>query len=92
MEKLYAFHANPEKTYDKQSNMLTWYITESGVVTVCLQHGACENYRLTDINGRTMHEGDLKDGQIIFTDLGRGIYTIHVNTAKGVIRKGIDIQ
>ena len=85
--------AVPEKKiYDKQSNIITWYVTESGTVNIWLQHGASESYRLTDINGRMITEGDLKEGRISFPELGRGIYTLHVTTAKGTIRKGIDIQ
>lgn len=87
-----TFPVEPKMVYDKQSNMLTWYVTESGIVSVWLQHGASESYKLTDNNGRMVTQGDLKDGRIEFTDLERGIYTIHVNTAKGTIRKGIDIQ
>jgi hypothetical protein len=87
-----TFIPEPRKVYDKQSNMLTWYVTESGIVNVWLQHGASESYKLTDINGRMVKEGDLKDGRVTFTELERAIYTIHVNTAKGTIRKEIDIQ
>lgn len=83
----------PQKVYDKQSNMLTWYVTESGIINVWLQHGASESYKLTDFNGRIIKQGDLKEGRIMFTDLEpRASYTIHVNTAKGTIRKEIDVQ
>jgi len=87
-----TFPVEPKMVYDKQSNMLTWYVTESGIVSVWLQHGASESYKLTDKNGRIARQGDLKDGRIEFTELERSIYTIHVNTAKGTIRKEIDIQ
>lgn len=87
-----TFPVEPKMVYDKQSNMLTWYVTESGIVNIWLQHGASESYKLTDINGRIVTQGDLKDGRITFEELERGIYTIHVNTAKGTIRKEIDIQ
>jgi len=93
MEKTSSIlNAEPQKVYDKQSNMLTWYVTESGIVNVWLQHGASENYKLTDMNGRIIKQGDLKEGRVLFTDLERSSYTIHVNTAKGTIRKEIDIQ
>jgi hypothetical protein len=93
MKKLIqALTASPEKVYDKQSNMLSWYITESGTVTVWLQHGASENFRLTDINGRNVQQGDLKEGRVTFSGLPKGSYTLHVSTAKGTMRREIDIQ
>ena len=87
-----TLQAVPEKVYDKLSNMLTWYVTESGTVNVWLQHGDSEEYKLTDNNGRMLHQGDLKEGRIAFPELGRGIYTLHISTAKGIIRKEIDTQ
>jgi hypothetical protein len=93
MEKsIDTFNAVPEKVYDKQSNIITWYVTESGTVTVWLQHGVSESYRLTDLHGRAIMQGDLKDGRVVFPELSRNIYTLHVTTAKGIIRKEIDIQ
>lgn len=92
MEKPSTLNVEPKKVYDKQSNMLTWYVTESGIVNVWLQHGASESYKLTDFNGRIIKQSDLKEGRVMFTDLERGSYTLHVNTAKGTIRKEIDIQ
>ena len=87
-----TFNDEPKKIYDKQSNMLTWYVTESGIVNVWLQHGDAESYKLTDINGRTIKDGDLKEGRITFTELEKSIFTLHVNTAKGTIRQELDIQ
>jgi hypothetical protein len=93
MEKpLHAFNASPEKVYDKQTNLLTWSVTESGVLNVCLQHGASESYRFTDLHGRTVLQGDLKDGRAMVSELPRTIYTLHLSTAKGIIRKEIDLQ
>jgi hypothetical protein len=92
MKDQITFNAQQKKVYDKQANMLTWFITESGTVSVVLQHGASENYRLTDVNGRTLEQGSLKDGRVMFIQMSRGTYTLHVSTAKGIIRREIDIQ
>ena len=93
MKKLIqALYTSSEKVYDKQSNMLSWYITESGTVTVWLQHGASENFRLTDMNGRNVQQGDLKEGRVTFSGLAKGSYTLHVSTAKGTLRREIDVQ
>lgn len=84
--------AQPKKVYDKIANMLSWFITESGTISVWLQHGASENYRLSDVNGRIIEQGDLKEGRVMFTRMPRGTYILHVLTAKGTITKEIDIQ
>ena len=94
MEKVRVYVAQPkkEKVYDKITNLLSWFITESGTISVWLQHGASENFRLTDINGRVIEQGDLKEGRVIFTRMPKGTYILHVATAKGTITKEIDIQ
>jgi hypothetical protein len=94
MEKtrVYVAHPKQEKVYDKITNMLSWFITESGTISVWLQHGASENFRLTDVNGRIIEQGDLKDGRVMFTRMPKGTYILHVATAKGAITKEIDIQ
>jgi len=88
--RIYVSH--PPKVYDKIANLLSWFITESNTVSVWLQHGAMENYRLTDINGYIIEQGFLKEGRIMFVGLAKGTYTLQVKTAKGVITKEIDIQ
>ena len=94
MEKVRVYVAPPknEKVYDKITNLLSWFITESGTISVWLQHGVSENFRLTDLNGRTIEQGDLKEGRVMFTRMPMGTYILHVATAKGTITKEIDIQ
>jgi hypothetical protein len=94
MEKVRVYVALPkkEKVYDKITNMLSWFITESGTISVWLQHGVSENFRLTDVNGRIIEQGDLKEGRVMFTKMPKGTYILHVATAKGTITKEIDIQ
>lgn len=71
--------------------MLSWYVTESGTVSVWLLHGDSEGYRLTDHTGRQVAQGDLKNGRVTFVAMTSGRYVLHVTTAKGTIRKEIDI-
>ena len=93
MEKTRVYVAQPKKemVYDKITNLLSWFITESGTISVWLQHGASENFRLTDLNGRVIEQGDLTEGRVIFTRMPKGTYILHVTTAKGTITKEIDI-
>jgi hypothetical protein len=88
--RIYVSH--PPKVHDITANMLSWYVTESGTVSVWLQHGAMENYRLTDINGYIIEQGFLKEGRVMFIGLAWGTYTLQVKTARGIITKEIDIQ
>jgi len=88
---LRAFFKQQNKLNDKLPIMLTWYITDSGTVSFWLQQGESENYRLTDINGRLIEQGDLKNGRVTFMNLLAGTYTVHIITAKGTLRKELII-
>ncbi|HEY4061623.1 MAG TPA: LamG-like jellyroll fold domain-containing protein [Puia sp.] len=64
---------------------LVWYTTSSKTVEVYLQQGSSELYTLTDLNGRTLREGQLSGGKTDISGFPAGLYIVKVVTASGSV-------
>ena len=64
---------------------LIWYGTGSETVEVYLQQGSNERYTLTDLNGRTLREGQLSGGKTDISGFPPGLYIVKVQLASGSV-------
>lgn len=64
---------------------LIWYNTGRNTVEVYLQQGSNERYTLTDLNGRTLREGQLSAGKTDISDFPSGLYIVKVQLATGSV-------
>ncbi|HEY4205411.1 MAG TPA: LamG-like jellyroll fold domain-containing protein [Puia sp.] len=62
---------------------LTWFQAGGTTVEVDLQAGSNEWYSVTDINGRTIQQGQLSSGKLYLSQLPGGMYIVKVTTAAG---------
>ena len=62
---------------------LSWYSTGIGAAEVRLSAGNNELYLLTDLNGRTLQQGQLSAGRLTIANRPAGLYIVKVITASG---------
>lgn len=75
---------SPVRTLNfSESSRLGWYSTGKLSVEVNLLQGNNENYSLSDINGRTLRQGQLSGGKTEVSHLPAGVYIVRVVTKVG---------